>query len=99
MDAFIKALVDQGGFAILAAAALILVSKVWELRCKDKDEMIMEMKARNDKLMVVVQQLAEALGKNSAVIERNSEAFDDHTKAFISLEATLKKVNGKPQSA
>ena len=102
MDAMLKALVEQGGYAVLAAVALILVSKVWELRCKDKDEMAVELKVRNDRLLTITEKLAEALGKNSEVIDRNTDMLEqnttvvqNNTKAFEHLQALLQKVNGK----
>ena len=89
MDAFIKALIDQGGFAVLAAVALVLVVKAWELRVKDKEEMCSELKARNDRLLTITEKLAEALGRNSEVIDRNTEmleknssVIENNTRAF-----------------
>jgi len=109
VEKIVALLLEQGGGYILAAVTLLLLHQSWKLRCetekarvKERDEMIAELKTRNDRLMGITERLAEALGKNSEVVDRNSDmlgkqgaVIERNSQAFQELKLTLARLNGK----
>ena len=80
MEQIILQILRESAVAGLAVFMFYMYKQSWELRMKDKDEMVACLKADRD-------EMAGLLKENSEVVARNTQAFED-------LQITLNRING-----
>lgn len=97
MEQLILQFLDKSAVAAFAALALWMLAQTWKLRLQDKEEMIKEKETMNEALkeqiallMQLVKENASAIARNTDVVERNAQSFED-------LQITLARINGYKQ--